>query len=190
MVEFGLKLQDNKFVEWEGKYIDYEGLKRLIIKGKKATKLREELEKRNPEIVKEVKVSYPENNDFKISSEASLNIYDASSLGDESRHSCISSDERSVLIPKNENKIQSMEKLEESAQYESTGSLKRSNSDGSLHSFFSLGVAGYFQRHGFVQKYKDALKLENTTQDNFSKAIEQEVSIVMRFPSHIMINVL
>jgi len=30
MVEFGLKLQDNKVREWSDKYIDYEKLKRLL----------------------------------------------------------------------------------------------------------------------------------------------------------------
>ena len=44
MVEFGLKLQDNKVEEWSNKYIDYEKLKQLLQIAKKASKARDSLE--------------------------------------------------------------------------------------------------------------------------------------------------
>jgi len=42
MVEFGLKLDDNKVSEWGEHYIDYEGLKKILKKAKKAEKNYEE----------------------------------------------------------------------------------------------------------------------------------------------------
>ena len=35
MVEFGLKLEDNKVSEWSDHYLDYEGLKKILKKAKK-----------------------------------------------------------------------------------------------------------------------------------------------------------
>ena len=36
MVEFGLKLEDNKVSDWGEHYLDYEGLKKILKKAKKA----------------------------------------------------------------------------------------------------------------------------------------------------------
>jgi len=55
MVEFGLKLEDNKVAEWSNKYIDYEKLKSILKRAKAAAEHREELIKRNdPVVVSEV----------------------------------------------------------------------------------------------------------------------------------------
>ena len=40
MVEFGLKLQDNKVSKWADKYLNYERLKTLLKKAKSAQKVR------------------------------------------------------------------------------------------------------------------------------------------------------
>jgi len=58
MVEFGLKLEDNKVAEWADKYIDYARLKLYIKKAKKAAEAYEALEKRRPEVAAEVKAAY------------------------------------------------------------------------------------------------------------------------------------
>jgi len=55
MVEFGLKLDDNKVQEWSDKYMKYEELKKLIKNAKKAADARKELEKRNPSLAAEIK---------------------------------------------------------------------------------------------------------------------------------------
>ena len=44
MVEFGLKLSDNKVEDWAHAYINYEALKKFIAAAQKAEKIREELE--------------------------------------------------------------------------------------------------------------------------------------------------
>lgn len=58
MVEFGLKLEDNKVEEWAAKYIDYEKLKSLIKKAKKAAEARDALVQRRPEVAAEVKSAF------------------------------------------------------------------------------------------------------------------------------------
>mmetsp|Transcript_6754 Transcript_6754/g.18852 ORF Transcript_6754/g.18852 Transcript_6754/m.18852 type:complete len:883 (-) Transcript_6754:92-2740(-) len=58
MVEFGLKLEDNKVADWADKYIDYERLKLYIKKAKKAAEAYEALKKRRPELAAEVKAAY------------------------------------------------------------------------------------------------------------------------------------
>ena len=49
MVEFGLKLLDNRVSEWSAYYIDYEKLKALLKKSIEAEKKRKELEKKDPD---------------------------------------------------------------------------------------------------------------------------------------------
>ncbi len=55
MVEFGLKLEDNKVQEWSDKYINYEQLKKLIKSAKKAADARKDLDKRHPTLAAEVR---------------------------------------------------------------------------------------------------------------------------------------
>lgn len=54
MVEFGLKLIDNKVSEWSNYYIDYEALQQLLKKAADAKKKVEELEARNPELAAKI----------------------------------------------------------------------------------------------------------------------------------------
>ena len=49
MVEFGLKLEDNKVSEWSEKYLNYEKLKAILKKAKAAQKNYEEQAKKRPE---------------------------------------------------------------------------------------------------------------------------------------------
>lgn len=58
MVEFGLKLEDNKVSEWGDHYLDYEALKRILKKAKKAQKKYEETCSENPKEAKEVTEAY------------------------------------------------------------------------------------------------------------------------------------
>eukprot|EP00804_Cyclotella_cryptica_P023799 CCRYP_011181-RD/>CCRYP_011181-RD protein AED:0.08 eAED:0.08 QI:408/1/1/1/0.9/0.72/11/3644/212 len=53
MVEFGLKLEDNKVEQWSDKYIDYEKLKSILKKAKAAHNHVEELKKKLPREVVE-----------------------------------------------------------------------------------------------------------------------------------------
>lgn len=48
MVEFGLKLEDNKVDEWSSEYIDYEKLKAVLKRAKASAQHRDELLKKMP----------------------------------------------------------------------------------------------------------------------------------------------
>jgi hypothetical protein len=58
MVEFGLKLEDNKVSEWSQFYIDYDKLKDILKKAKAAEKKFEELAKKRPDEAAKIKVAY------------------------------------------------------------------------------------------------------------------------------------
>jgi hypothetical protein len=60
MVEFGLKLLDNRVSDWSSFYIDYDKLKALLKKAKDAEKKRKELEKKDPVLARHVKQAYDE----------------------------------------------------------------------------------------------------------------------------------
>ena len=58
MVEFGLKLEDNKVSEWGEHYLDYEGLKKILKKAKKAKGKYEETCKENAKEAEAVTKAY------------------------------------------------------------------------------------------------------------------------------------
>lgn len=60
MVEFGLKLEDNKVADWSDKYLDYEKLKEILKKAKNAMKKRDDLMKRKPDLAAEIEKAFKE----------------------------------------------------------------------------------------------------------------------------------
>lgn len=60
MVEFGLKLEDNKVADWADKYLDYEKLKEILKKAKNAMKKRDDLMKRKPDLAAEIEKAFKE----------------------------------------------------------------------------------------------------------------------------------
>jgi hypothetical protein len=62
MVEFGLKLEDNKVSEWIEFYIDYDKLKALLKKAKATEKKYEDLAKRRPVEAEKIKEAYKSGN--------------------------------------------------------------------------------------------------------------------------------
>jgi hypothetical protein len=171
MVEFGLKLQDNKVEEWADKYIDYEKLKRLIQNAKKAHKQSKDVERRNEFIVSEVRLEYVNGEPTKkVNSLGNVEDVSLDSGGgglDEflmsSRHS-----ELSALTSKSEDNY---------------GAMKRSPSNGSLGSLsgFSLlakvtQASGQFHRQRQGNKLKEAWKMDEKRQQEFSRLLLQEVS--------------
>ena len=62
MVEFGLKLEDNKVSEWSDKYIDYESLKKILKKASEAIKKKDDLCNRKPQLAEEIVAAYKQGN--------------------------------------------------------------------------------------------------------------------------------
>lgn len=72
MVEFGLKLEDNKVSQWSELYIQYEKLKLILKKYETSKKQYEELSAQKPEVAKLVVESYKRGDPTPFSSSASL----------------------------------------------------------------------------------------------------------------------
>jgi len=154
MVEFGLKLKDNKVGEWSEYYIDYEKLKRLLKSAKKASDTREELESRNLESASCIRAAYDEEKRSRCSSKSNL-----SHLVDED-------------YPLLQNDISPPKKDKE---YESLGSIRSSNSEISLGNLFDkINAVGYFQRQSYNSKVEEALKHEDFSLDTFSDCLYEE----------------
>lgn len=180
MVEFGLKLDDNKVEEWSDKYIDYEALKKLIKKAKKASEIRAELEKKDPAAAIELKDKYDNERQQKSATDSN------SALNKISEHSTPFEDESlGEVSNRGENVLllssQSLDGDEISmSKYGSNGSLNRSKY-GSNESFSSLGsflkgVKRGLPFPGFENRLLDALQSESLAIDSFSIAIYREVS--------------
>jgi len=180
MVEFGLKLSDNKVEDWAHAYINYEALKKFIAAAQKAEKIREELEAQNVTLAAEIKAQVAKNDEIDASSHhSSVGLNDNSQLslsnndGDESNNG---SETQALISVYGESP----------SKYNSYGSssmnrMKRSGSESSISSLFALGemkttVGGYFQRHSYEHKMKKALRNENAAIKNFSSNIYDEVS--------------
>ena len=178
MVEFGLKLDDNKVEEWSDKYIDYEALKKLIKKAKKASAIRAALEKKDPAAAIELKEKYDNERQQKSATDSN------SALNKISEHSTPFEDESlGEVSNRGENVLllssQSLDEISMS-KYGSNGSLNRSKygsneSVSSLGSFFK-GVKRGFPFPGFENRLLDALQSESLAIDSFSIAIYREVS--------------
>jgi len=60
MVEFGLKLEDNKVADWADKYIDYDKLKEILRLAKNAMKKRDEIMMRKPDLAAAIETAFKE----------------------------------------------------------------------------------------------------------------------------------
>ncbi len=193
MVEFGLKLEDNKVEIWSDKYIDYERLKNLIKNAKKKSENRAELQRRNPSAAARIAAAYEKERQKALLSDSNSALnkisehcedegYGANLASPRSPTSTDSGDEAS-----NGEKVLLLTGFDESSvsKYGSNDSKKnggadtrmvRNESTSSLGSFFK-GVTKGFQFSTYESKLQDALQEETLAVDKFSITIYQEVSI-------------
>jgi hypothetical protein len=80
MVEFGLKLEDNKVSEWSELYLDYEALKKELKKAKKSQKKYEELCQQNPTEAEAVTKAFRSGDKTHVTIDSSLPMQDFSNL--------------------------------------------------------------------------------------------------------------
>ena len=200
MVEFGLKLENNKVDEWRGNYIDYEKLKGLIKKAAKASKFRKDLEKRHPEDAALVKAEYEADvakrevrstsASSSALSEISLNkvifLPPTNELPEDSigeKEGLLNpedvpldleqrSEETKQLLSKGNGK--SNPTCEYGSQDDSIRPIPRVVSDNSLAQMIS-GVTGIFQRTSYNSKLMEALKMEDIWVQSFAQCIYEEV---------------
>lgn len=184
MVEFGLKLADNKVEEWAHAYIDYEALKRLIVAAQKAEKVRDELEAKNRSLAEEIRIKIGNeeaSNAIHTDSEQKLEDLSLPRFdGDESETVSLLSypDANSHHYggtPSNPSSVHgSNVNLTESSVI---SGKPRSNSEVSLTSLSVMEkVSGYFTWRGYEHKLTKAIKAENEAIQKFRRRIYEEVS--------------
>ncbi len=187
MVEFGLKLSDNKVEDWAHAYLNYEALKNLIAAAQKAEKTLHDLEAQNEVLAAEIKLRLANDEASateKVDSDVSL-------YGDENSESqSLISFGSHFYGGLNSSHHESLKDLSNHGSDSSANfqPLKRSGSDASLSSLMALGgnvvkqkVSGYFQRHSYEYKLKKAIKDENNAIQNFRIFLNEDVSEVTIF---------
>ena len=80
MVEFGLKLDDNKVSEWSELYLDYEALKKILKTAKKSQKKYEELCQQNPIEAEAVTKAFRSGDKTHVTIDSSSSMQDFSNM--------------------------------------------------------------------------------------------------------------
>lgn len=177
MVEFGLKLEDNKVDEWSDKYIDYEQLKKLIQNAKVAMKVRVELEARRPEEAIIIKNRYLSGNEDLI---RSCNT-SSTSLGSLATNNNEFQKNPSDLIPPGSPIPTKSDEQKTPFLKNDQGDEKTTYGSTDFDSMQSVGgmikrtMSGIFVRKSYKSKLLDALKEEDAAITSFSDFIHQEV---------------
>lgn len=196
MVEFGLKLADNRVEDWAHAYINYEVLKSLIDAARKAVRTREELEERDVSLAAKVRdqLANDHNNNDEHSSAAKVMFSDLSLYNDEysETQSLMSyADSRPFYVQDMHSAESSLHGgASASSSYPQKSRMKRSGSEISLS---SMGVmvdkfTGYFQKNSFEKKLKKSIKNEMDAIQNFHAYLYDEVShMVYCSKSHVYI---
>lgn len=170
MVEFGLKLEDNKVSEWADKYIDYNKLKMLIEKLSELTKKRKELEKRNPNLSKVVMEEI-------LLNPSGVGQFRSPHTSDTNLVSVNGSNEKAALLSPKPN-----DPDEEHLSPQKSHGLQRSRSSsyGTLQEALT-NVASYFKPHSFEDKLRNLHQSEQLCKDQFAKQLEEEMDKVKLF---------
>jgi len=174
MVEFGLKLEDNRVAEWANKYIDYNKLKLLIEKLSELIKKRKELENRNPNlsrVIREEILQSPKSEkpfDTPRSSQTSL-----ASIKDESN-------EKVTLLSSHYANLMGEGDSLSPPHFAVRRDVKRSSSYGSVKEALQ-NVAYYFKPNSFEDKLRNLYKNEETCKEVFAQQLIDEIEKVKLF---------
>lgn len=160
MVEFGLKLEDNKVDEWSSQYIDYEKLKTILSRAKASAANRDDLLKRLPPN------AVAEATRLRESVDAAPQAAAASASPNNG------GDEKSSRSPSND----------DAAATDATPLLKRSNSQSSQHSFnLMTNVRSYLGLADDKSMYLQACDRADADLDLFIKCYGEQVAKVRTF---------
>jgi hypothetical protein len=191
MVEFGLKLEDNKVSDWAEHYINYEKLKTTLTKLKAAIKKKEELFKRKPDLAKDIELAYEahmyEGDTDAILSQR-LGFNSSSNIGDESKAEEAATDlvdkvpEQQALLQRSAVAIKEYGSNNTLASGEAIatdsgvgGGIRRT-----LSGTFS-GVSGYLANSRYENKLQEHLKAIDGLRAQFHEQLIFEVQKVNTF---------
>lgn len=183
MVEFGLKLEDNKVAEWSEKYIDYEGLKQILTKASAAAKKRDELVKRRPELAEEIIANYRHGKPTPSSSQLDLHNV----KGTDSARSGVELPAHQESPP-GENQIPEVQPLLENEKYVSHGTMANESKQTTdsvrrtiQRTLSEHLLSGYFSNSTFENRIRESLKETDAIESKFDDAIHQEVRCFATF---------
>jgi len=190
MVNFELKLEDNKVAVWSDKYIDYSKIKKLFSKITVAVKSRENLEKRHPDLAKEFKASYKRQLSEETQALISTNLNQLvksisdSSAFDENKEVRLSGDENLNQLVTSIKPLFSIDEISEpliqGSTVDETRDLVSDNS--TVHSYGSLrSYDDSSATSSYVRKLQKALEAEDLVVKIFVDFIYAELSKVNEF---------
>jgi len=202
MVEFGLKLDDNKVAEWGDSYINYERLKLFIKKAKELRESKEDLINRHPEKAAFLMTSYEKDGislsknesdtRTRIFSERDFTNLNKKGHGNEKEYeiACTSLGKREMQHLDERKSL--LEEVSIPLKYDSytvdpevcitkrDTPLFRSYSESSLASLVK-NVTGLFQGSSYETQLIEAFAAETTILHSFSTCLEQEFEKVNLF---------
>jgi hypothetical protein len=185
MVEFGLKLEDNKVADWSEHYIRYEQLKEILVKCARAQGRLAELRTKRPRVAQQVIEAYAASPQ---SSKDNLLELDAV-RGSVTEQHPLQQQHVGAGGPSGGDDQQSVQSEEasllrtDSGYYGSTQSLFRSESGISIaHSLHKMasGVTDYFSK-SFERTVRDTLKLVKDYQRDFDNLLLEDIQLVNAF---------
>jgi hypothetical protein len=182
MVEFGLKLEDNKVSEWSDKYIDYEALKKILKKASAAVKKKDELVKRKPELAEEIVLAYQQGtgpNQFPTphSSQDGLTLLETSlnNIGLPIQEG--EDEDNTQLVDQVPTSASESQPLLKTAadKYESHGTMSSERSTSALSAGLSRIASGYFSNSKYEQRIRESLDEIENLEARFNECINHEV---------------
>ncbi|KAL7543571.1 hypothetical protein ACHAXR_012896 [Thalassiosira sp. AJA248-18] len=182
MVEFGLKLEDNKVNDWADQYIDYEKLKAVLKRGKASVTYRDDLLKRTPPgVAAEVRQERMDRSTPSLTSLASGGVKPAST-GDFPPRSRSGGSGHEIVYPlETTNKQSSSSLINDTTPLLGQSDIPRKSSWGSNINQTMIKVTSYLRladdRALLFQAYDDA----DDKLSLFNQTYEQEVKKVKDF---------
>jgi len=166
MVEFGLKLEDNKVDEWSEYYIEYEKLKLILKKCKAALMRYNDLAQKKPDEAARIKASFQSGMPTPLPSKSDLIKLSGSHPELNSIHEHMET-ERSELVS---------ERSDYGSTNETSSDLKHSESTGSLLS----RVTDYFSK-SYERQVREVLKDLGRHSQDFETLLQDNIETVNRF---------
>ncbi|GAX28880.1 hypothetical protein FisN_20Lh184 [Fistulifera solaris] len=175
MVEFGLKLEDNKVEEWSEYYIQYERLKKILKKCKEARQKCADLEEKRPDEAATIRKAVESG--LSTPHQSSVSLPQLSEPTSSSGNQLNKISEDSHHEPTSE--LSSLFHPLGTSPDESSGRYSSYGSESALTRAFS-GVSDYFSR-SFERQFRDAMKEALGTSNEFDEALDEEIKRVNDF---------
>ena len=175
MVEFGLKLEDNKVSEWSDKYIDYEALKKILKKASASVKKKDELCRRKPELAEEIVLTYqqgkgPNQKTPNTSQHDGLNL-----LG--SNNDMVGLPLEGDVPAVEQVPLESLPLMKRGDKYESHGTMASDKLTDSISGHISRTISGYFSNSKYEHRIREALEEIEILEGRFDESMQREVRV-------------